>query len=64
VSDTIVGADGSCPFAPGVRAWPLAYTQLQDGGKGDETGGILCQLDDLADMLLEKPDHDNDLLRT
>ena len=26
--------------------------------------GILCQLDDLADMLLEKPDHDNDLLRT
>jgi len=26
--------------------------------------GILCQLDDLADMLLEKPDPDNDLLRT
>jgi hypothetical protein len=26
-------------------------------------GGILCQLDDLADMLREKFHHDNDLLR-
>jgi hypothetical protein len=26
--------------------------------------GILCQLDHLADMLLEKPNPDNDLLRT
>jgi len=25
--------------------------------------GILCQLDDLADMLREKLDHDNDLLK-
>jgi hypothetical protein len=25
-------------------------------------GGILCHLDYLADMLLEKTDHDNDLL--
>jgi hypothetical protein len=32
------------------------------GGKGDETRGILCHLDYLAGILLEKTDHDNDLL--
>jgi hypothetical protein len=35
-----------------------------DRGKGDEAGRILYQLDDFADMLQEKLDHDNDLLRT
>jgi hypothetical protein len=36
----------------------------RDRGKGDEAGRILYQLDDFADMLREKLDHDNDLLRT
>ncbi len=33
-------------------------------GKGDELGGILCQLDDLLIMLREKPDHDKHMLKT
>ena len=62
MSDTTVGADDNCPFVPCVLASPLAYEQLQDGGKGDETGGILCHLDYLAGMLLEKTAHDKILL--
>ena len=62
---TIVGADGSCPFAPGVLAWPVAYMQLSClTGKGDRTKSILYQLDDLRDMLREKLAHDKNLLRT
>ena len=62
MSDTTVGADDNCPFVPCVLASPLAYEQLQDGGKGDETkSGILCHLDYLAGMLLEKTEHNNDL---
>jgi hypothetical protein len=34
----------------------------RERGKGNETGRILCPLDDLADMLQEKLDHDNNLL--
>ena len=63
--DTIVGADGSCLFAPCALAWPVAYLQLPRLiGKGDETEGILCQLDDLLVMLREKLDHDKNLFRT
>ncbi len=60
-----VGADGSCLFAPCALAWPVAYLQLPRLiGKGDETEGILCQLDDLLVMLREKLDHDKNLFRT
>src|SRR5438067_920807 len=37
-SDTTVGAEDNCQFVPCVLTSPLAYEQLQDGGKGDETG--------------------------
>jgi hypothetical protein len=30
-----VGADGSCRFVLCVLAWPVAYEQLLDGGKGE-----------------------------
>ncbi len=49
-----------------LPAFSLAFGthNSRDEGKGDETGHPLCQLDYLADMLLEKPDQDNDPLRT
>ena len=61
---TIVGADGSCPFVPGVLAWPVAYTQLPRlTGKGDETRASFASSITFGDMLREKLDHGKNLLR-
>ena len=58
-------ADGSCPFVPGVLAWPVAYTQLPRlTGKGDETRASFASSITFGDMLREKLDYGKNLLRT
>lgn len=46
---------------------PFIHGKSQDSagerGKGDEAGRILCPFDDLAGMLQEELEHDNNLLR-
>ncbi len=50
---------GSFPaFSPGL--WHTSNSKME--AKEARLGGILCHLDYLAGMLLEKTDHDNDLL--
>ena len=54
------GATGSHPIPTAI----LAMTRSSKMKAKETRWGILCQTDDPADMLLENPDPDNDLLRT